>query len=63
MKKRSGFTLIKLLSTIIVIIVMWGWIWNIVKIVDSNFDPITGLIILRCIGVFIAPLGAVLGFV
>ena len=63
MKKQSGFTLIELLGTIIVIIVVWGWIWNIVKIVDSNFDPIISLIILRCVGVFVAPLDAVLGFI
>ena len=39
-----------------------GWIWNIVKIVQSGFDVITGMLIARCIGVFVAPLGAVLGF-
>eukprot|EP00873_Tetraselmis_striata_P020737 jgi/Tetstr1/441001/TSEL_029269.t1 len=39
-----------------------GWIMNIVKIVGSVADPITGLLILRCIGVVLAPLGAVLGW-
>jgi hypothetical protein len=39
-----------------------GWVWNIVKIVQSGFDVITGMFIARCIGVFVAPLGSVLGY-
>jgi hypothetical protein len=39
-----------------------GWIWNIVKIVTTFGDVLTGMFIARCIGVFVAPLGAVLGF-
>ena len=34
-----------------------GWVWNIVKT-----GIFTGLLIARCIGVFVLPLGAVLGF-
>lgn len=40
-----------------------GWIANIVKIASSGFDVFNGMLILRCIGVFLAPLGAVLGFI
>ena len=40
----------------------FGWVWNIVKIVNTGFDIFTGLLIARCIGVFVEPLGAVLGF-
>jgi hypothetical protein len=39
-----------------------GWVMNIVAIVNSNFSDITGLLVMRIIGVFIAPLGAVLGY-
>ena len=35
----------------------FGWVWNIVKT-----DIFTGLLIARCIGVFVPPLGVVLGF-
>jgi len=38
-----------------------GWVWNIVKIMDSAM-PITGMLIVRIIGVFMAPLGAILGY-
>lgn len=39
-----------------------GWVLNIVKLVQSDFAVITGMFVVRCIGVFIAPLGSVLGF-
>lgn len=40
-----------------------GWIVNIVQLVHTIDDPVTGMFILKCIGVVAAPLGAVLGYV
>jgi hypothetical protein len=40
-----------------------GWILNIVQICSSANDPITGMFIVKCIGVLIGPLGAVLGII
>lgn len=62
MKKQAGFTVVEILVAIIVLVGIGGWIANIVKLVGSNFDPITGMVVVRAIGVFVAPLGAVLGF-
>ena len=39
-----------------------GWIMNIYEIVQTVADPITGMFILRCVGIFVAPLGAILGY-
>lgn len=39
-----------------------GWVLNIIALAGMSFDPITGLAVLRVIGVFIPPLGAVLGY-
>jgi hypothetical protein len=39
-----------------------GWVLNVIKIVGSIADPITAMLIVRCVGVFLVPLGAVLGF-
>lgn len=39
-----------------------GWIMNLYKIVHEVADPLTGLFIVRCIGVVMAPVGAVLGW-
>lgn len=44
------------------IIAIIGWIWNIAKIIESDLTPITTMLILRFIGIFIAPLGSVLGY-
>ncbi|HET8688447.1 MAG TPA: hypothetical protein VFM18_17690 [Methanosarcina sp.] len=39
-----------------------GWINNIVVIFHTASDPITGVFILRIAGIFLAPLGAILGY-
>ena len=38
-----------------------GWIMNIVTIAKADY--FTGMIVIRAIGVFVAPLGAVLGWI
>ncbi len=40
-----------------------GWVMNIVTIAGSDFGAITGLLVLRIVGISIAPLGAVLGYI
>lgn len=44
----------------IVVVGVWGYVWNIIKIIEA--DSITGMEIARIIGAFIGPLGAILGF-
>ena len=41
---------------------MIGWVLNIIKLLNSDFIP-SGLDILRVVGIFIAPLGAIIGFI
>lgn len=62
MKKQLGFTIVEMLVVVLVLVGGTGWIWNIVKIVGSDFGAITGMLVMRVIGVFVAPLGCVLGF-
>ncbi|EPY4328932.1 hypothetical protein ACXDJA_002557 [Klebsiella variicola] len=52
------------LYLIIVVLAIGGWIANIVKIITTGFviSQWGGLDVARCIGVFIAPLGSILGF-
>jgi hypothetical protein len=40
-----------------------GWIANIIAIVNSLHGAIDAMFIARCVGVFVAPLGGVLGFI
>jgi hypothetical protein len=42
------------------IIAVIGWILNIVQIADAH--TVNGMVIIRAVGIFVAPLGAVLGW-
>jgi hypothetical protein len=58
----DGAWIFGLFYLLIIAVGVVGWIWNIVKIVGAVSDPITTMFIIRCVGVFLAPLGAILGF-
>lgn len=40
-----------------------GWVMNIITIAHSNFNDITGMLVLRVVGIFMAPLGGILGYI
>lgn len=67
MKKQRGFTLIEgggILIFLLKIIVMVGWVWNIIKLVGTEI-PVTefgAIEILRIVGIILFPLGTVMGF-
>jgi len=42
---------------------LFSWINNIIILIQTNLEPLTTLLILRVIGIFMFPLGAILGFV
>lgn len=62
MKKQIGFTIIELLTLLIVLFGGFGWCWNIVKLIGMNIDPITGLLVVRAIGIFVFPVGMIVGY-
>lgn len=39
-----------------------GWVLNVIEIWHTVDNPITAKFVLRVVGIFIAPIGAVLGF-
>lgn len=61
-ERKPSMKTILAIQLAIVLVGGTGWIWNIVKILGSDFGTITGMLVLRVIGVFVAPLGVVLGF-
>ena len=63
MKKQCGATAVEFVLTMIIFLSIGGWIANIVKLVGSSFDPLTGMVVLRGIGVFMPLLGGLLGFI
>lgn len=40
-----------------------GWIANLIQILGMLADPITGLFILKIVGIFAGPIGSILGFI
>jgi hypothetical protein len=47
---------------LVIILGFAGWIMNIVKLAGIVSEPLSGMMILRGIGVVLAPLGAILGW-
>jgi len=52
-----------LLFAVIVGASFYGWTSNIIKLAGSSFDPLGGVVVIRAIGIPIAPLGIVMGYV
>jgi len=50
-----------LLVMIFAILIFYGYIMNIIELATAQ--DATGLVILRTIGIFIVPLGSILGFI
>lgn len=47
---------------VVAVVAMTGWVMNIFKLIEVINDPISGMFVMRAIGIVAAPLGAVLGF-
>lgn len=62
MNRQRGFTAYHIVVAIVALAGIYGWVANIVKIVHSDFTPITGLLVVRCVGIFVPPLGVVMGY-
>lgn len=63
--KQKGYTLLELIITILALAGIPGWIMNLGTIIHALGEPLAGLTLLmafRVIGVFIFPLGMVLGY-
>lgn len=61
--KQKGFTIAELVIVILLLVCLCGWIGNIVRLVDVIKQPLTAFEVLRIVGVPVAPLGVVLGFI
>ena len=59
---QKGYGSAGLILIVVWLVLVVGWIMNIVEIVATIADPITGMFILRCVGIVVAPLGGVLGY-
>lgn len=66
MKNQKGYTAVQLATVFFIISLViggvGGWVANVVKLCHSDFAHVTGMLVIRAIGIFVAPLGSVLGF-
>mgnify|MGYP003341023507 CR=1 FL=1 len=60
--KEQGAIIAAFVWLAIVVAATYGWVMNIVQLYHSSFSEITGQLILRVIGIFVAPLGSVMGY-
>jgi len=56
----KAMLLVYLSFGILIFVGLFGWVMNIIEIVQST--QIDGMVIVRIAGIFLAPLGAVLGY-
>lgn len=63
MKNQSGFNAIELVTVVLVLAVVGGWIANIVKLVGMDWNQAVNMwMIMRGLGIWLFPVGAVLGY-
>lgn len=62
-KSENSFagTVAALFVIAITVAAVWGWVVNIIALAGNQGESF-GLIALRVVGIFMAPLGAILGF-
>ncbi len=59
-----GWVIWAVTQVVLLFAVIGGWIWNIVKLVQ-HVGPVaewSAMEITRCIGIFVPPLGVVMGY-
>ena len=62
MKKIDSFGLVFWLYICIIVAGVVGWCMNIYQLVTLDEFSLTGVVIVKIIGIFIAPLGAIMGY-
>lgn len=67
MHKQKGYTSVELIAVIIWLLAFGGWVANVVKVAGilmTNEAVVwSGMLIFRIIGIFAAPIGAILGYI
>ena len=52
-----------LVTLLLVGLALYGWVSNLIALAHSNFEPLTGMVVVRIIGVFAVPVGVVMGYI
>ncbi len=67
LNKQRGYTLSEIITLLVAVILIIGWFANIYWVATTfitaeTLADITPFVILRIIGIFVAPMGGVLGY-
>jgi len=62
-KNNKAFTLIELLSLLVIVVGLVGWVMNFYKLTQADFKAPYKAEVIRGIGFFAPPVGAVAGWV
>lgn len=52
----------QLLMILAALVIAYGWVINLVALFHSSFTELTGILVLRVAGIFIFPIGGILGY-
>ena len=63
MRNQDGYTVVELVWVVVALAGIIGWVINIVKLVGMIGADISAELVIRAVGIFFAPLGAVMGFI
>lgn len=61
-KQKGAATVVALSVILLWIVGIVGWVANLVQVVHQISSPITGLFIIKAIGIVVAPVGVILGW-
>lgn len=62
-KLEQGYAgVLALVYVAILLVAGGGWVANIVKLVGMDMGSLSGMVIVRVAGIFVPPLGAVMGY-
>ena len=61
MKNDGTAVVAGLVALVLIVLSFYGWVNNIVELVRAT--SVTGLVLLRAVGVFVAPIGVVMGYI
>lgn len=61
-KQKKNSVILLLVYLLVVAVCCIGWIMNIINLFNTKNFELSGVIILQIIGIFLAPLGVVMGY-
>ena len=62
MKKYNVGPITMLLIVAVFFAALFGWVWNVVEIFSMLDGPVNAEFVFRVIGIFVGPIGAILGY-